>query len=185
MANEVMLAEYDKACRQLARARSAREIEEIRGIAIIMRTAAKVMKNKEFSADAWDLETRATRQLGKGLEDGKDERAKAGGDASARDASKPTLKQLGITNSLADRARKLARMPDAEFGRYIVDGRAEAKILTTIDGSPEYKNVGKKKKAKSTFDKWDKLLDAAREVVEDRSPGSIDRLATVIKENWR
>jgi len=186
MANELMLREYDRACWQLAKARTAKEIEEVRGVALIMKTAAKVMKNREFAADAWDLETRATRQLGVGLKDGKDERASVGGDASARDASKPTLKQLGISNSLADRARKLARMSNSEFGRYMVDGRAEALIRSTIDGSPEYKSAGKeKKKKKAVFDRWDRLLEAAREVVEDRSPGSIERLALVIKENWR
>ena len=185
MAQELMLKEYDRACWQLAKARTAKEIEEVRGIALIMKTAAKVMKNREFAADAWDLETRATRQLGRGLEDGKDERARAGGDASARDASKPTLKQLGIGNALADRARKLAKMSNSDFGRYMVDGRAEALIRSTVDGSPEYKSAGKQKKKKLSFDKWDKLLEAAREVVEDRSPGSIERLALVIKENWR
>jgi|SRR5215469_3085569 len=186
MANEIVLKEYDRALWQLSKARSAKEIEQVRGVAVIMRTAAKVLKNREMAADAWDLETRATRQLGFGLVDGKDERAGVGKpNASDRDAL-PTLKQLGIGNALADRARKLSRMSDKEFGLYIVDGRAEAGISSTVDGSPEYKSAGKeKKKKKPAFDKWDRLLDAAREVVEDRSPASIDCLAQIIKENWR
>jgi len=141
MANEIVLVEYDKACRQLARARSAKEIEQIRGVAIIMRAAAKVMRNKDAEADFWELRVRAEHRLGEELVNGKDERAHEGGDGSSRDPSKPTLQQLRIGKALANRARQLAAMTNKEFEIFVIDGRANVRFVS--------ERIGVKRKSNS------------------------------------
>src|SRR5215469_2876862 len=135
MANEIVLVEYDKACRQLERARSAKEIEQIRGVAIIMRAAAKVMRNKDAEADFWELRVREE------LVNGKDDRAHVGGDGSSRDPSKPTLEQLRIGKALANRARQLAAMTNKEFEIFVIDGRANVRFVS--------ERIGVKRKSNS------------------------------------
>ena len=74
------------------------------------------------------------------MENGKDERASVGrGNGLGRDPLLPTLRELGIGKWLADRARKLSKMTDKEFGLYIVDGRPEAIIRTTVDGGASHR----------------------------------------------
>ena len=67
MAKEIVLVEYDKACRQLERARYADEVTKIRDAGLMLSACAKVMKNKKLEADAWEIRVRAERKLGEML----------------------------------------------------------------------------------------------------------------------
>lgn len=146
MANEIVLVEYEKACRQVARAVSANEIMKIKEQADIMNACAKVIKNKKLEADAWELRIRAERRLGEMLRDGKDDRASVGRpnkSISEKGISKPTLKEMKITDGLATRARRLAELPSDKFGIMIVDGRFD--VTHSAENSSQLKEKSKKK----------------------------------------
>jgi hypothetical protein len=122
---EIVLVEYDKAKRQLARAKSAQEILKIRDVAARLLACAKVANDRQMEDDAWDLRTLAERQLGVEMENRKDERAEAGRPKRVSENPLPTLEANGITKNLANRARRLAELSDGDFGRYRVDGRKQ------------------------------------------------------------
>jgi len=126
MAKEIVLVEYDKACRQLERAVYANEVMKIRETAAIMKACAKVMQNKKLESDAWKLRIQAERKLGEMLRDGKDDRAPEGRPKTRPDATRlPTLPEMKISNSLADRARKLAALDDEDWKDFFVNGAAQ------------------------------------------------------------
>lgn len=156
MANEIVLVEYDKACRQLARAVYVNEVMKIRERAAIMNACSKVLRNKQLEADAWKLRVQAERRLGEMLRDGRDDRAKVGGDrdGSARDPSwkeevkKPTLNEMGIGKALADRARGLAELSSSDFGEFLIDGAKQNE--RHVEVVAKAKSKPKKKKSKPT-----------------------------------
>jgi hypothetical protein len=128
MAKEIVLVEYDKACRQLARARYVDEVAKIREKAMMMKACAKIAQNKQLEDDAWEIKTRAERRLGQMLEEGKSDRASEGRQPKQRVSSepvKPILNGMEIGKSLAHRARRLAEMSEKEFGTTIIDGRKQ------------------------------------------------------------
>lgn len=146
MANEIVLVEYDKACRQLERARYADEVQAIRDKSIAIKAYAKIVNNKKMEADAWEIRIRAERKLGEMLEDGKDDRAGVGRppkSVSEKRISKPTLPELKISNGLANRARRLAELPSDKFGVLVIDGRAH--VEHSCENSPQLKAKPKKK----------------------------------------
>jgi hypothetical protein len=86
-------------------------------------------KNRQLELDAAEIRLRAERRLGEMMEEGKEVRAKVGGDRVKRDgvsetpSSKPTLAEAGIDKNLAKRARLLAKSPADEFERQVGDWR--------------------------------------------------------------
>ena len=121
--NEIVLVEYDKACRQLERAVYVNEVMRIKDQADIMRACAKVMKNRQLEANAWQLRVQAERRLGQMLEEGKGDRAPEGRPKTRSDGTRlPTLTEMGIGEPLANRARRLNNLSKEEFGKFLIDG---------------------------------------------------------------
>ena len=140
---ETELARYDAACRALAEARSVDEVREILNVAEAQRAYAKMAKNRNLEADAFEIRKRAERRLG-GMMKAQRETvglAKPGGDMRIkhRVAKKPdaipTLVEAGIDKNLAHRARSAAAVPAEQFEQIIEEGReqitAEADRVTT------------------------------------------------------
>lgn len=127
------LTRYDAACRAISEALAVDEIRGIHDKARAMAAAAKVAKNKRAEADMMAVRFRAERRIGEIMAMQRDAGLLAtGGDAAkARVAEKPeridqkiTLSEAGIDKNLADRARKYAAVPEAEFEARIDDYRA-------------------------------------------------------------
>lgn len=125
MGRELVLIEYDKACRQLARARSVDEVAKIMDGSVVLRACAKVAKNKQLEADAWEIRVRAERRLGEMMENGKADRAREGKRVLSKPVTPPTLAEIGINKGLAHRARRLYELSDKDFGLMVIDGRAD------------------------------------------------------------
>lgn len=130
------LVRYDAACRALADARSVDEVKSIRDAAEAMRAAARVAKNRQLEVDAAEIRIRGERRLGElmsaqresvGLNTGTagQGRPRIGGfdDNPPKQDARPTLAEAGIDKSLADRARKLAAVPEEEFETHVRDWR--------------------------------------------------------------
>jgi len=131
------LIRYDAACRAIAQAKRVDEAKQIRAEAIAMRAYARQAKNRQLETDAIAIRKRAERRVGQlmkaqsesvGLSRGKPGpgRGKAGSPADPA-FGVPTLREAGIDKHLADRARKLAAMPEARFEDMV------ANIRTTDD----------------------------------------------------
>ena len=148
MANEIKLIEYDRACWQIAKAKTSDEIGKIRDTARMMMACAKVVKNKQLEADAWEIRIRAERRLGQMLEETRinGERAGVGNPQWGIQypiVKKPVLDEAGVDKNLGKKARRLARLEDNEFGIMIVDGRKN--VENTEERSPQLKAKAKKK----------------------------------------
>lgn len=116
----VSLVRYDAACKALAEAKAVDEVKKIRDVAEAMRAYARQAKNKQLEIDAAEIRIRAERRIGElikeqdesiGLNKGQ---LRRGSELDPRD-DKPTLAEAGIDKHLADRARKLAAVPETEF----------------------------------------------------------------------
>ncbi|MET3790684.1 hypothetical protein [Aquamicrobium terrae] len=127
-ANEPSLVRYDAACRALAEAKSVDDVKDIRDRSEAMRAYARQAKNKQLEVDAAEIRIRAERRLGEMIAD---QRAtvglntgslRRGSQTDPRD-DRPTLADAGIDKHLADRARKLAAIPEAEFTEIVSDWR--------------------------------------------------------------
>ena len=110
------LIRYDAACRALPEASSIDEAKDIRDRSFALKAYARQAKNKQLEIDAQRIRWRAERRLGElQTEAPKNKGAlRRGSEMDPRDQT-PTLQSLGIDKHLADRARKLAAVPEAEF----------------------------------------------------------------------
>jgi N6-adenosine-specific RNA methylase IME4 len=142
------LVKYDAACRALAAARTADEVMAIRDKALALAACAKIAKNKDLEADAFELRIKAERRLGEMMEKGKADRAGIG-KRVLRKPFKPSLAESGIGKNLADRARKLYALPLRDFKRLIADGRAdvshsvERAVLSKINRAERHAAIAK------------------------------------------
>lgn len=130
------LARYDAACRAVAEAKSVDEVKEFRNEAEAMRAYAKQAKNKQLETDAAEIRIRAERRIGElmaaqreagfmatGTQGQLNGRDISGGFVSNPPDAAPTLAEVGIDKNLADRARKLAAIPETEFDGIVQDWR--------------------------------------------------------------
>src|SRR5262249_2787879 len=99
------LALYESARAALAKAVKVDEVKEIRDKAMAIKAVAKLAKDREMEANAYELRARAERRLGQMMEEGKDQRAGRGRQLVSEKLIKPTLKEAGIDGNLAHRAR--------------------------------------------------------------------------------
>ena len=126
------LLHYDAACRALAEAKSVDDVKDIRDKSEAIRAYAKQAKNKQLEVDAAEIRIRAERRLGEMIAAQRDagllSKGAAGEGAAKRGSqenprSLPTLAEAGIDKNLADRARKLASIPETEFNEIVSDWR--------------------------------------------------------------
>jgi hypothetical protein len=126
---------YDAARHALAKAVLVDEVKGIRAEAEAMRHYARQAKDRKLEADAAAIRLRAERRLGQLMDAQAKAVGKAKGEQSAKGFQKnplgpPTLDEAGIDKNLADRARKLAALPEAAF-----DERIEALRETAQTGA--------------------------------------------------
>lgn len=131
---QTALVRYDAACRALADAKSVDEVKDIRNKAEAMRAYARQAKNRGLEIDAAEIRMRAERRLGQlieaqrttvGLAKGRagPGRGKAGSPAGEAFTAAPTLAEAGVDKHLADRARKMAAVPEPQFEAAIGEWR--------------------------------------------------------------
>jgi len=123
------LVKYDAACRALAAAKNAREVLKIKVEAQALQAAARIAKNKQLEADAYEIRELAERRLGEMMaaqEKAKGAREPGTKRGTTRVIEKPaSLAAAGIDKNLAHRARSKAAMPKAKFEAMVAAGREE------------------------------------------------------------
>lgn len=125
------LVRYESACRALAAAKDADEVQHIRNAADAMRAAARIAKNKQLETDAAEIRIRAERRLGELIKAQKESVGLNQGAKAGKTGHKgvpvlddrPTLAAAGIDKNLSSRAQKLAAVPSQEFEQEIVEWR--------------------------------------------------------------
>ncbi|MBM3545275.1 MAG: hypothetical protein FJX44_12425 [Alphaproteobacteria bacterium] len=160
------LTKYDAACRALAEAKSVDEVKAIRDANDAMRAAARIAKNKQLEVDAAEIRMRAERRLGELMAAQRDAGAMSSGGRvrlcgleKNPQSEPPTLDEAGIDKNLADRARKLAAVPEEEFEEKVSGWRGrveqENKRVTVDLLKPGEKHV------RGTFDAGENVTIAA------------------------
>jgi N6-adenosine-specific RNA methylase IME4 len=141
------LSRYDAVCYALAEVKNLAEIKGIADKMTALKEYARCANNRELEIDAAELRIRAEHRLGQmmdalGLKAGKPKRGlKAGkpkrkgflnnplplfGVPKSDEPVRPTLAQMGIDKNLANRARKLASIPDRVMESKIASWRQKA-----------------------------------------------------------
>lgn len=133
----VELVRYDAACRALAEAKAVDEVKKIRDVAEAMRAYAKQAKNKQLETDAAEIRFRAERRVGEliaaqreteGLNRGAKGSIVSGSKRDPLKDDRPTLAEAGIDKHLADRARKLAAIPERKFNAMLGEWRERIEV---------------------------------------------------------
>lgn len=118
------LIKYDAACRALAEARSVDEVKDVRDKAEALRAYGRIAKNRKLEIDAAEIRFRAERRVGQLMAELP---RNPGGNPNLgspdRGCESPTLRQLGIDDPLAKRARQLSAPNGREFERMVQDWR--------------------------------------------------------------
>ena len=130
------LTKYEAARRALAAARATDEAKDIRDKAEAMRVYARQAKDRQLEVDAAEIRIRAERRLGELIRAQKETMGLATGGqpyhptGSQKDpvgrGTVPTLSEAGIDKKLADRARKLAAVPQDRFEELVGEWRGKA-----------------------------------------------------------
>jgi hypothetical protein len=132
------LSRYEAARQALAEARRVDEVKDILDKAIGMAAYAKQAKDRDLIDMAAEIRLRAERRLGELMAAQKQTlgTAKGGGDGSnqygksirvaRKPSSLPTLADQGIDKNLADRARKMAALTEAQFETRLEQAKKEA-----------------------------------------------------------
>jgi N6-adenosine-specific RNA methylase IME4 len=154
------LALYDAACRALAEARSIDEVKDILDVAVAIAAYARIANNHQAEADAVALRMRATRRLGKLMQEQKDTVGLATGgehggrrrriDGSRADPSiiRPTLAMQGIAKHLANQARVLGSLSDKDFEASLTD--AHDKVARAVPNVVREVEIKQKRAAYAT-----------------------------------
>ena len=125
------LVRYEAACRAISEAAKIDEVKEFRDQSEAMRAYARQAKNKQLEVQAAEIRIRAERRIGELMAAQRDagHMAKGGQPHQSTGLQKnpvevpPTLAEVGIDKSLADRARKYAAIPEQEFNGIVSDWR--------------------------------------------------------------
>lgn len=132
----MQLIRYDAACRALAEAKAIDEVKDLRDKAAALKAYAKQAGNKQLEVDAAEIRIRAERRVGQlmdeqratvGLAKG---RIRRGSELDPRDETAITLEDMGIDKHLADRSRKLAKLPDERFEEIMAEHREQQATVT-------------------------------------------------------
>jgi hypothetical protein len=181
------LVKYEAARRALAEAKRIDEVKAIRDQAAAMRAYAKLSKDRQMEADAQAIRLRAERRIGELMAQqakaiGKAKGAKGIGTSAGynktRTQQPATLAEAGIDKNLADRARKLAALPEKVFDA-AMDVRKTGKVPTMglIDALADAavdRELGDKTKPREKampkpsplYDPWAKLSRAVRDLAD-------------------
>ncbi len=127
---------YNAARKALAEARAVDEVVSLIDKAARMKAYAEVAKDKAMETDAAEIRWRAERRLGEMIAEQKAAVGLAKGGEQFHDQPSTgiqqnpvdraiTLKEMGIDKNLADRARKLAAIPEPEFEGMVGDYRKQ------------------------------------------------------------
>lgn len=132
---DTSLVKYDAACRAIAEAKSVDEVKDLRDKAEAMRAYARQAKNRQGEIDMLEIRIRAERRLGELMRDQKETVGLNRGGRpkktpSDSDAVLPTLAEAGIDDHLADRARKMAAVPEEKFNESLAGWRREVEAST-------------------------------------------------------
>lgn len=134
------LIKYDAACLAVANAKAVDEAKDLRDKADGMRAYARQANNRQLEIDAAEIRMRAERRLGELMAEQRDTVGLAKGQLRRGSAlnpreDKPTLAEAGIDKHLADRARKMAAMPEERFeeelGHWRESAKAQGGLVTT------------------------------------------------------
>jgi N6-adenosine-specific RNA methylase IME4 len=116
------LVRYEAACRALYEAKSVDEVKTIRDKAAALKAYARQAKNRQLEIDAAEIRMRAERRVGELMEMQRQSVGLATGGKPYQDTGlqqnpvrTPTLEEAGIDKNLADRARKMAAVPEEKF----------------------------------------------------------------------
>ena len=141
------LVKYEEARAALKLCASVDEAKSILDKVDALRAYAKQQDEPEMEIWLAEMKLRARRRIGEisaGLETSKGERTDIGPLPSAGKRSKTeTLKQAGITTSVANRCEKVAAIPGEKFEAVIAKARDEHKPITYAEVE---KSVNKQKK---------------------------------------
>jgi N6-adenosine-specific RNA methylase IME4 len=123
------LVKYDAACKAIAEAAAVDEVKDILDQSVAMQVYARQAKNKDLEVQAWEIRHRAERRIGELMAAQKTTvgMAPAGrpkiGFQENPIPKPPTLKEAGIDKNLANRARQLAAVPEAEFEAELAEAK--------------------------------------------------------------
>lgn len=155
------LLKYEAACQALAEAKSVDEVMGVRDEGERIRFYAKQAKNKQLEIDAAEIRIRAERRIGEMMAAQRDAGLLNGGSKGlgsnqhqvrvASEPAPPTLSEAGIDKNLANRARKLAAVPEKEFENTITDWRERIEIENERV-SIDLLNLGKKASRKADIE---------------------------------
>ena len=120
---------YNNARTALAKARSVDDVKRIRVEAEQMKAYARVSKDKALLLDATEIRDRAIRMLGRIIKAqaktvGLAKPGPRGKDRVKNKPDLPTLEEAGISKNLANRARKLGKLSDAQFEDKVMEWRS-------------------------------------------------------------
>jgi phage N-6-adenine-methyltransferase len=118
------LIRYEAACRALYEAKSVDEVKDMRDKASALKAYARQAKNRQLEIDAAEIRMRAERRIGElmeyqrktvGMNRGANGSVVSGSERDPVKDDRPTLADAGIDKHLADRARKMAAVPEEKF----------------------------------------------------------------------
>lgn len=138
--HSTQLVHYETACRALAAACRFDEVREIHNRAVALRAYARQARNQEMEADAAEIRLRAERRLGEMISKSpkakgtrgqlRGRNASGGSKLDPPENSAVTLAEVGVHKALADRARKMAALPLADFEAHVAETRAAVTRVT-------------------------------------------------------
>lgn len=122
------LVKYDAACKAIAEAKRVDDVKAIKDKAEAMQGYARIIKNPQLEADAWEIRKRAEIRLGE-LSIAMDKTKGARSDkkplpAEGKRSKAAVLKSNGISTSAANRYEQFSKLPMREQEQRIARGRA-------------------------------------------------------------